>query len=242
MLRLRRMAGRTGALLCLLGLAAALPLDAAVHDLAFRYVVSHDVRQVANGFTRLGTAWAAAGLLGGLAVMAHRTADTALFRASVGGLAGIAAGSVAIQVVKHVACRARPRFVDGWGVDAVGPPGAAPAAAPGSGFFHWPCFADARYHSFPSGHATVAFAVAAALCQAVPARRRVWLAVAGGVAVSRVVLNAHFLSDVLGGALLGWWAGQLGVHLAIRVAPAPARAAPVAAAVEPGPGAGAPSR
>jgi membrane-associated phospholipid phosphatase len=84
------------------------------------------------------------------------------------------------------------------------------------GFFHWPCVRDSRYHSFPSGHAATAFAVAAALSQAVPGRRRAWLAIAGSVGLSRILLNAHFLSDVLGGALVGWWAGEAGVRLATR--------------------------
>src|SRR5262249_38092187 len=156
--------------------------------------------------------------------------------------AGIAVGSAAIQVVKHVACRARPRLVDGWGVDTVGPPGVPVPPPSGGALFNWPCFAGTRYHSFPSGPATAAFAVAAALRPAVPGLRRVWLAVAGSVALSRVLLNAHFLSDVLGGAALGWLAGQLGVQLVLRLAPIPEVGEPVAVGVEPERGAGAPSR
>jgi membrane-associated phospholipid phosphatase len=229
---------RVGTVVMLVALLAALPLDTALHDLTFRYVVSHDVRLVANGFTRLGTAWAAAGVLGGLAAMARWTADTPLLRATLGGLIGIAVGSAAIQVVKHVACRARPHFVEGWGVDAVSPANGPAPPFSGGGFFHWPCFADSRYHSFPSGHTTVAFAVAAALSQVVPTRRRLWIAVAVGVGLSRVVLNAHFLSDIVGGALLGWWAGYLGVVVATRLAPLPATA-PAAVGVESGREAGA---
>jgi membrane-associated phospholipid phosphatase len=56
-----------------------------------------------------------------------------------------------------------------------------------------------------------------------------------------VLLNAHFLSDVLGGGLLGWWAGQLGLWLAERFAPIPARLAGLRATVETGRGAGASS-
>ena len=58
-------------------------------------------------------------------------------------------------------------------------------------------------NSFPSGHAAVAFAFFGALALSRP-RWRVWsFAVAGLVAVSRILLNLHFLSDVIAGALLG---------------------------------------
>ena len=135
------------------------------------------------------------------------------WQAAVGGVAGVLLAGLSTQVVKHVACRARPRLVDGWGV---GPP-MPPAAPTRLGFFHWPCFGERGYHGFPSGHAATAFAVAAALVGWAPARRRWWiLASASGVGASRIVLNAHFLSDVLGGALFGWWAGELGVHLVTR--------------------------
>jgi len=190
-------------------LAAALPVDEAVHDLVFRHAVSHEVRLTANGFTLLGTTWAGAGLLGALAAVGHRAGDVALRRAAVGGLAGLAVGGLAAQVVKHVVCRARPRLVEGWGV---GPPGRPddPAAI---GFFHWPCLGVRDLTSFPSGHATTAFTVAAALTAAAPGRRRLWIAVASGIGASRVALNAHFLGDVVGGGLIGWWAGRVGLDL-----------------------------
>lgn len=146
--------------------------------------------------------------------MAYRTVDAALWRASVGGLAGVLLGGAATQVVKHVACRARPRFADGWGVGSTEHP-----TAPARGFFRWPCVLKVRYNSFPSGHATTAFAMAAGLSAITPTRRRAWLAVAAGIGASRVLLNAHFLSDVLGGAVIGWWAGQGGQGLASRFAP-----------------------
>ena len=76
---------------------------------------------------------------------------------------------------------------------------------------------EGSYNGFPSGHAATAFAVAVGLLEWAPPRRRGWiLAAASGVAISRVVLNAHFLSDVLGGALFGWWAGEAGLVLAAR--------------------------
>ncbi|HEV8306429.1 MAG TPA: phosphatase PAP2 family protein [Methylomirabilota bacterium] len=212
-------AGRArGLAVTLLALVMALPLDVAIHDFTFRYVISHELRLVSNGFTLLGTGWMATGLLGALALVGYRTADLPLIRASLGGIVGIGLGNLAGHVVKRVTCRARPRLVDGWGVDTVGAPASRPAGSAWGGFFHSPCLWDARYQSFPSGHATTAFAVAAALAEAVPARRRIWLAIAGGVGVSRVLLNAHFVSDVLGGSILGWWSGQLGVRLLDRLA------------------------
>jgi membrane-associated phospholipid phosphatase len=194
-------------------LAAATPADETLHDLVFRHVVSHEVRLLANGFTLLGaTEVATVGLLG-LAVVAHRAADAQMWQAAVGGVAGVWLAGISTQVVKHVACRARPRLVDGWGVGRATPP----EAPTRRGFFHWPCFGERQYHGFPSGHAATAFAVAAALAGWAPAGRRGWiLAAASGVGASRIVLNAHFLSDVLGGALFGWWAGEAGVWLVAR--------------------------
>jgi membrane-associated phospholipid phosphatase len=222
-----RLPGRWGAqawVVGLLVLAVSVPLDAPLHDLVFRHVVSHEVRLLANGVTHLGTAWAAVGVLGGLAVLARRAADTQLWRVSLAGLGGVALASLASQAVKQVACRGRPTLVDGWGVDTDGVRGPVPwqpLVGGDTGFFHWPCLADSRHRSFPSGHATTAFALAAALARAAPARRRLWLLVAGGIGASRISLNAHFLSDVIGGGLLGWWSGQLAQRLADRHAARP---------------------
>lgn len=204
-----------GVVALLVVLAAAFPIDEVVHDLVFRHVVSHEVRLLANGFTVLGTTAAGVAVLGTLAFVGYRTADAVVWHPSLGGLAGLAIGGLATQVVKHVACRARPRLVDGWGVGSRGLP-TNPAV---HGFFHRPCFSEGTYHSFPSGHATAAFTMAAALTAILPARRRAWLAVAAGVGASRVLLNAHFVSDVLGGGLIGWCAGRAGVRLAVRFAP-----------------------
>ena len=61
--------------------------------------------------------------------------------------------------------------------------------------------------SFPSGHAMVAFALAAALTYLSPKGRRLFLVVAWLVAFSRVVMQAHFYSDVLAGGAIGWFCG-----------------------------------
>ena len=63
--------------------------------------------------------------------------------------------------------------------------------------------------SFPSGHATTAFAAAVALSLLVP-RWSWWaLTLAAVVAYSRVYLGVHYWSDIVAGAILGsavaWW-------------------------------------
>lgn len=65
--------------------------------------------------------------------------------------------------------------------------------------FSW----KAAYASFPSGHATTAFAAAVAVSLVWPrARWAIWL-YAFLVAASRILVNAHFPSDVLAGAAVG---------------------------------------
>jgi membrane-associated phospholipid phosphatase len=193
-------------------LAALIPVDEQVQDFVFRHVVSHEVRLLSNGLTALGTTEAAVGILGTFVVVGYRTADATLWRASVGGLAGLALGGLTTHGVKLTTCRARPRLIEGWGI---GPP-APPEDPTRRGFFHWPCFLATPYHSFPSGHATTALVIATALVQVLPARRRLWLLIAGGVGASRVFLNAHFLADVVAGSLVGWWAGRAGQWVALR--------------------------
>ena len=78
-----------GAVLALAVLAAATPADETLHDFVFRHVVSHEVRLLANGFTLLGTTEVATVGLLGLAVVAYRTADAAMWRAAMGGVAGV---------------------------------------------------------------------------------------------------------------------------------------------------------
>ena len=64
--------------------------------------------------------------------------------------------------------------------------------------------------SFPSGHTTLAFSVAAALDQETSSWWVPWLAYPAAALTgwSRVNDREHWVSDVVGGAALGFWAGR----------------------------------
>ena len=96
------------------------------------------------------------------------------------------ASGLASQVLKHFLGRARPRLVDEFGP------------------FHFDFLSvKATLASMPSGHATSAFAVAAALAFFLPRARLVFFGMALLVAVSRVAIGAHYISDVCAGTFVG---------------------------------------
>lgn len=67
--------------------------------------------------------------------------------------------------------------------------------------------------SFPSGHTINAFAVSVPLMMFYPWMRLLLLFCAVNIAVSRVLLNRHFPSDVVAGFLLGCGLGYLSYRL-----------------------------
>jgi membrane-associated phospholipid phosphatase len=62
--------------------------------------------------------------------------------------------------------------------------------------------------AMPSSHALVAFSAAALLAHAFPRARFIWWALAWGCGLSRVAAGAHFLSDVVVAAVVGWLIGH----------------------------------
>lgn len=60
------------------------------------------------------------------------------------------------------------------------------------------------YNSTPSGHATIIFVLATVISLIRPQWQAIGWTVAIIIAVTRILLNQHYLSDVLLGAYLGW--------------------------------------
>ena len=112
--------------------------------------------------------------------LAH-LAGRAFFVLAVNAVAGILS-----QVLKHLFGRARPKLMD-----IVGP-------------FHFDFLPwNATYASFPSGHTITAFCTAVAISYFVPRLRWPLLFIALLVALSRVIIGAHYPSDVLAGVAIG---------------------------------------
>jgi undecaprenyl-diphosphatase len=98
----------------------------------------------------------------------------------------IALPGLFVVVLKYLIGRARP-FVE-----------------PDGGSFAWAPFGwNAEYASIPSGHGTTAFAAAIAIGAVWPRVRPIIWIYAVLVAASRVVLTAHYPSDVLASAVVG---------------------------------------
>lgn len=69
----------------------------------------------------------------------------------------------------------------------------------------------AEWYSFPSSHATVAFAVAVLLSRYEPRGNVLFFLMACAISLSRVYLGVHYPIDIIAGATLGWVMGTCAV-------------------------------
>jgi undecaprenyl-diphosphatase len=67
--------------------------------------------------------------------------------------------------------------------------------------------------SFPSNHALLAFCAIPILSEQYPRLKKVWIAIAVIIALSRIYLGVHFFSDVIAGAFIGYLIGFFIVKL-----------------------------
>ena len=141
--------------------------------------------------TRAGDGWLW-GLTGLVVLFAN--SDARRYRALEAAACAVCAGIVMFHKVKRIVCRTRPKDIE-------------PHC--------WAKIVTRDKFSFPSGHSTTAFAVALSLGSFYPELLPVLLALAANVAISRVIVGMHFLSDVIvgsgAGALLGYVAYRFAV-------------------------------
>ena len=107
-------------------------------------------------------------------------------------VAGAAVGGIVAELTKIVLRRLRPGDLGDY---AFRPWGERTFSSGGLGL--------------PSSHALVAFGAAAVLARMFPRAWWVWWPLAWGCALTRVAAGAHFLSDVVVAAVLGWLVGAM---------------------------------
>lgn len=148
------------------------------------------VRLWAIAATRAGDGWIWA--LFGLVILIFGDED----RFATAGAAGLsAAASVLLfMILKHLTGRERPNAI-------------APHA--------WATLLPPDHFSFPSGHTMTAFAVTVAISLSYPRLAAPLLFCAFSIAISRILLGMHFLSDVVAAMLLGAGLGY-GGYLAFQ--------------------------
>src|SRR5579863_6534066 len=163
----------------------------AVHVLHWLSAGDHRLMRRVNGWKppRWLQLWMVAATRGGdgwlwyaMGVVIALAGGPGRFRALAAAVIAVGVG-IALQLTLKRACgRKRPRTL-------------APHC--------WTTLLPPDKFSFPSGHTTTAFAVAASLGVFYPGLLPGLLFCAASVALSRILLGMHFLSDVLAGAALG---------------------------------------
>lgn len=91
------------------------------------------------------------------------------------------------QIIKHILGRPRPNQAfaeESFNFD----------------FFNF----DSAFHSFPSGHTSTIFVVALTFSIFTPKLRYVYLFFACIVALSRIIVGAHFFTDIIGGVIVAF--------------------------------------
>lgn len=131
----------------------------------------------------------------GIVLLTVFTLDPARRSALPRSIAAVLAAGGGANLVKLLISRSRPgstdlAHLDGWQT-----------------FSSWLPFGGngSAWQSFPSAHTATAVGLALVLYWLYPHGRWLFAAMAAAVAAQRVLGSAHFTSDVLAGAAVGWW-------------------------------------
>ncbi len=165
-------------------------LDLAVANLARYYRDAPGVVAWAWGAYNLGLGWVLFGVCVLIWIWAKKTGSKFHLRTAWAGASAVLASGLVSQALKHVIGRPRPRM------------NMSPFELTGYS-------ADADFHSMPSGHTAICFALAVILAARFPRHAWVFYAMAAWVGVGRVLGASHYLSDVMAAALLGLLVGLL---------------------------------
>jgi membrane-associated phospholipid phosphatase len=183
------LAGFVSILCGLLALAIDRPLAHFIYDHVSG--IAHRRLDSITHYAKAGH-WLAAAILALImaAILRHfRLADdkvTLLINYSLAFIASLVVGSAVLHVIKLVLGRRRPRDDMEMGL---------------YGFV--PLAFNPDYNSFPSGHALTICCVAVIFTCVWPMWWPLWFGIAAFLAVTRALLTAHFLSDVMIGAGIG---------------------------------------
>ncbi len=151
------------------------------------------VERLGDWLGLLGEGWGLIAVSTVMLAIGYGLHHATLRQSGIDGLIAHGAAGLVAQILKHSIGRPRPRFMRD------------------QEFFTGPSF-QSGFDSFPSGHASASFAVATVLAKHFP--RWGWCAygIAGMIAVSRIVRGSHFVTDAMGGIVVGVLMGTLIVH------------------------------
>jgi len=129
----------------------------------------------------------------------YRRSDALIARASLFIFASVAASGILVNLVKMIFGRMRPKLFFNEGLY-------------GFDWFH----VGYAYASFPSGHATTLIGAWFAFALISPKYRIPFLVTGVLLALTRAVLSAHYISDILAGGALGAAVTLICYHLVYR--------------------------
>jgi len=148
---------------------------------------SPDRVRISNNIARIGAFYGVGGIAGTMYLFGRATHSPRLRETGLLGAEAVIDGGIDVTILKSMAQRTRPNFDNGRGD-----------------------FLDGGA-SFPSGHATVSWALASVIAHEYKDNRLIGFSaygVAGIVSVARFTGRNHFLSDVLVGSAIGYGIGR----------------------------------